>query len=447
VWNSSYSTAVITPGQILNIALDPAFSNLSVIEIDPVNCPVSVVGEPSDYERTVRLDGRCVPGQSYVVGVRATPTESGPYLTRMGYVDYGECSGDKIYSIKEWDNCSCDPNALTVQPAGCEPNGNVVMDQRLTYKIRFENVGTGIAHNIVITDQLDTDLDEATAAVITSSHTVTGVQLDPGNVLAIRFDGIDLPGIGDPDNNKGFVVFTVDPKPALLEGTVIQNTAEIVFDLNTPVVTNTTENTLYADPCPTLAVQLMSFSAIEREGYIEVEWATATEHGTAGFNLYRSEGETGEKILLNDALISAAGDELAGAQYSFRDYDYTSGADYYYWFEDVGLEGETNMNASVQVERRECPAAFSLSQNAPNPFNPVTEIRYTLAADCHVRLVIYNVLGQKVATLVNDYQHAGYRVIHWYGKNADGLDASSGIYFYKLEAGNFTDTKKMILLR
>jgi len=72
----------------------------------------------------------------------------------------------------------------------------------------------------------------------------------------------------------------------------------------------------------------------------------------------------------------------------------------------------------------------------------VTQISYTLPRDCHVRLEIYNILGQKVATLVDEYQQAGQKTINWEAK-----DLSSGIYFYKLSAGDFTATKKMVLTK
>lgn len=88
------------------------------------------------------------------------------------------------------------------------------------------------------------------------------------------------------------------------------------------------------------------------------------------------------------------------------------------------------------------PKDFSLSQNYPNPFNPVTEIRYALPRDCHVKLEVYNILGQKVAILVDGNQKAGYKAVSW-----DAGSLSSGIYFYRLKAGDFVETRKMILLR
>jgi flagellar hook assembly protein FlgD len=93
------------------------------------------------------------------------------------------------------------------------------------------------------------------------------------------------------------------------------------------------------------------------------------------------------------------------------------------------------------------PHAFSLSQNHPNPFNPETIIRYALPEDCHVELTIHNILGQKVMTLVNEYQKAGYKMIHWNGRNERGSELPSGLYFYTLKALTYQQTKKMVLLR
>jgi len=93
------------------------------------------------------------------------------------------------------------------------------------------------------------------------------------------------------------------------------------------------------------------------------------------------------------------------------------------------------------------PDAFSLSQNYPNPFNPETVIKYILPEDCYVELTIYNIVGQKVKTLVNQYQNAGYKMMHWNGKDDKGNEIASGVYFYKIETPKYSESKKMVLLR
>jgi len=88
--------------------------------------------------------------------------------------------------------------------------------------------------------------------------------------------------------------------------------------------------------------------------------------------------------------------------------------------------------------------SFNLSQNYPNPFNPETEIRWQLAIGGHVTLKIYDVLGNEVATLVNEYQSKGVHQSLFSTKNNDVV---SGIYFYQLQSGDFIQTKKMIFLK
>ena len=104
---------------------------------------------------------------------------------------------------------------------------------------------------------------------------------------------------------------------------------------------------------------------------------------------------------------------------------------------------------SVRDEDGVIPEEFSLSQNYPNPFNPVTELNYSLAANGNVRLVVYNLLGQKVASIVDEYQEAGKYKAKWNGRDDFGRLLSSGVYFYKINVdnGKFVDTKKMLLLK
>jgi hypothetical protein len=117
----------------------------------------------------------------------------------------------------------------------------------------------------------------------------------------------------------------------------------------------------------------------------------------------------------------------------------------------VSVNGSTKMNdevsATMSAKVREIPADFSLSQNYPNPFNPTTNIKYGLSTDSRVSLVVYNILGQAVRTLVSADQEAGIYNVKWDGTNDFGSRVSSGIYIYRITAGNFVSTIKMNLLK
>jgi len=102
---------------------------------------------------------------------------------------------------------------------------------------------------------------------------------------------------------------------------------------------------------------------------------------------------------------------------------------------------------AVQRETSNLPTDFALKQNFPNPFNPTTTIRYELPQSENVRLIIYNMLGQKVRTLVNEQHTAGRYSVTWDGKDDAGRMVGSGLYFYQVQAGNFVKTAKMVFLK
>ncbi len=194
------------------------------------------------------------------------------------------------------------------------------------------------------------------------------------------------------------------------------------------------------------AAEMASFEARNLGDHIEVAWSTTSEIDNAGFHVLRGTGEKGPFGKVTDQLIPSKGSELAGADYTFVDRDIKGGTTYFYRLEIIDVEGRVGFTEPVKSDTG-APAAFTLAQNYPNPFNPVTEIMYNLSSACHVRLEVYNVLGQRVATLVNEHQAAGGKVVDWNGKDTVGNTVASGVYFYKIQAGSFVEMKKMILLR
>jgi hypothetical protein len=127
-----------------------------------------------------------------------------------------------------------------------------------------------------------------------------------------------------------------------------------------------------------------------------------------------------------------------------------------HWFAhpDSFIYGYSNLidcyvETSVEIENNFIAnlPSFSLQQNYPNPFNPTTEMKYHIPQDSHVTLKVINVRGQQVVTLVNDHLSAGSYTATWNGLNANGQEVSSGIYFCTMRAGEFDQTRKMVLLR
>ncbi len=116
---------------------------------------------------------------------------------------------------------------------------------------------------------------------------------------------------------------------------------------------------------------------------------------------------------------------------------------------DDGWEAGISCVSLVTADEREetAPKQFELSQNYPNPFNPSTAVRYSVPSDGKVTLKVYNVLGQEVATLVNGHQKAGHYTVNWNGKDMNGRAAGSGIYLYRIQAGQRTAVRKMMLLK
>ena len=104
--------------------------------------------------------------------------------------------------------------------------------------------------------------------------------------------------------------------------------------------------------------------------------------------------------------------------------------------------------ASASLALQTLPTAFSLADNFPNPFNPATTIQYALPQAADVELTVYNVVGQPVRTLVAEHQSAGRYAVEWDATNDSGHSLSSGMYFYRLQAGGaFLEIKKMLLLK
>ncbi len=184
-------------------------------------------------------------------------------------------------------------------------------------------------------------------------------------------------------------------------------------------------------------VELSSFTASVVDQNVVLNWATASETNNSGFSIERkTENGSWESI----AFVSGFGTTTESKSYSYVDSKLSSGV-YSYRLKQIDYNG-TSEYSNVVLADVTGPIEFALEQNYPNPFNPNTTISYSVAKNGFVNVSVYNLLGEKVATLVNATQEAGR-----YDLTFDASNIPSGIYFYSIEAGDFTAVKKMTLLK
>jgi hypothetical protein len=193
----------------------------------------------------------------------------------------------------------------------------------------------------------------------------------------------------------------------------------------------------------TTPVELVSFTASVDKENVNLKWNTATELNNYGFNIERSSenNANGEIVFTQIGFVKGAGNSVTPHSYSFSDKLNNSGT-YYYRLKQTDNNGSFKYSTPVEVNFQQIAKDYSLGQNYPNPFNPSTTIAYSLPQASNVKLSVYNALGQQVKIVENVYKNAGN-----YQVTLNANDLNSGIYFYKLEAGQFSQIKKMILVK
>jgi len=188
---------------------------------------------------------------------------------------------------------------------------------------------------------------------------------------------------------------------------------------------------------PTIVpVELASFSASVINNDVELNWTTASELNNLGFEVQKNIG--GEFYTIS--FVNGSGTTSETRNYSFIERGLEIGK-YSYRLKQIDFDGTYEYSSIVEVEVV-TPAEYGLSQNYPNPFNPTTTIDYSIQWNGLVTLIVYDLLGTKVASLVNENKEAGK-----YSVTFNASNIPSGIYFYTLTSGNFTSTKKLILLK
>lgn len=189
-----------------------------------------------------------------------------------------------------------------------------------------------------------------------------------------------------------------------------------------------------------LPVELSSFSYSVNANNVVLNWTTESEKNNKGFEIYRKYINSEWKKI---GFIAGSGNTNSHKTYTFSDNNLESNT-YNYKLKQMDYNGNFqyfNLNSIVSIG---APQKYDLKQNYPNPFNPSTTIQYTIPNDAFVSIKVYDVTGREIADLVNSQVKAGfYSVV----LNANSYQMSSGIYFYKITAGKYTNIKKLMLIK
>ncbi|MDP3148567.1 MAG: ice-binding family protein [Ignavibacteria bacterium] len=281
-----------------------------------------------------------------------------------------------------------------------------------TFGINATLTLTGTASDIFIF-QMTTTLITGTACIVTMAGTALASnvywQVGSAATIAGDFKGNILAG----------TYITVNNASATIDGRTLGLTAVTLGGASV------------------LPVELTSFTAALNNNAIELNWNTATEVNNYGFEIERSKDNSDFE---NIGFVNGSGNSNSVKDYSFTDEQMLSGK-YFYRLKQLDNDGAFEYSKVVEVDFK-LLQTFELSQNYPNPFNPTTRISYSIPVDGRVQLLIYEITGELVKSLVNEYQTAGIYTIDF---NAAGL--SSGIYFYKITANNFLQIKKMSVIK
>ena len=218
-------------------------------------------------------------------------------------------------------------------------------------------------------------------------------------------------------------------------------------DLNLPII--------LGDQDPTLPVTLSSFTAIFMHGStVKLNWVAATETGVLGYYVLRSESAELSSALAVSPLLEAANSSQA-VSYEFKDNEALSNTSYNYWLMSLDFNGSEGFygplsvttNADLEEPTPVIPTVTQNLGNFPNPFNPNTNIRYSLAEAAMVKISIFNARGQLVRQYNREHGTPGFYSLAFDGKDAGGRELSSGLYFYRFEAGKVLSTHRMMLLK
>lgn len=324
---------------------------------------------------------------------------------------------------------------------------------RISFYSSSSGTRYGVYHDLTTFDEGATDNN-----ITLYSKMISGIQNGPNDGIALDYDGTVLhfisyeglvtasEGVAKGETSVDVGVSESNSTPAGYSislngiGTEYSSFSWVVASDDTPGQVNVDQS---------LPVELTTFSASVTDNNVELRWQTETEINNYGFEIERSKklitaggsaddkGKKWERI----GFVQGHGNSSSPKYYSFIDNLNNISGNVYYKLKQIDVDGAYKYSDIIEVVPGS-PLQFNLFQNYPNPFNPSTNIQFELPADSHVRLSVFNILGERVAILLDGLRNAGFHNINFNGKKLNG-----GLYFYRLETNEYTNVRKMLLLK
>ncbi len=303
---------------------------------------------------------------------------------------------------------------------------------------------------------------EGTVAV-TAEYDPPAIGL-PNVGLALTFSGTNFAGATLTINhNLGFIPAQLAYRIGGVNWILVNNpgdwtTTTAVIQIPAAKADGDLQVVFPQDETQTLPVELSSFTAVlTAELFVNIAWVAESETNHLGYNILRSEiKDLDAALMLNPALIddgTAAGTQMS---YIYTDKEVYNNNVYYYWLESVAIDGTIQYAGPITVTigdpnyeppTPEIPVRTALMSAYPNPFNPQTNLRYSLKEAGDVQIGVYNMKGQLIRSYSRNHSVPGYFSVVWDGKDANGKLVSSGVYFYRMNSGEYSATRKMMLMK
>jgi hypothetical protein len=369
------------------------------------------------------------------------------YVAPVTTVLYDEANNINNWtSVSGWNTTTTKfvspPTSFTDSPGGTYPpsvtatltyNNNITLQNVLGAELEFDTQW-----------DIETDWDYGQVLVSTNNGTTwtplagnytnlgTGSFQPPNQPL---YDGTQTNWVHEKMNLAPFVNQNIKLRFLLSSDVSIQKDGWYVDNIKISVY-----NTV-------IPVELTSFLAVVNENNVQLNWSTATETNNRGFEIQRCVITNGVRNLVWESagFVNGNGTTTEPKNYSFVDEGLTAGK-YVYRLKQIDFDGTSEYSNEIEVEVL-APMEFALEQNYPNPFNPATVISWQSPVGGHQTLKVYDVLGNEVATLIDEYREAGRYKVEFNAAQVSRPEISSGLYMYKLTIGNFSAIRKMMLIK